>query len=70
MINKTSENATTEKPLVILRPKRRYFWAYIIIILFGTIYFIFGVVKPVLTTGDYASVWPAGDMYIACLSGY
>jgi len=57
MINYVSVNATTEKPLVVLRPKRKYFWAFIIILIVASIYLLFGALIPFIKTGDYSEVW-------------
>lgn len=57
MINYVSVNATTEKPLVILRPKRRDFWAAIIIFFIVSMYVLFGILIPFIKTGDYSEVY-------------
>lgn len=57
MINYVSVNSTTEKPLVMLRPKRRDFWAAIIIFFIVNMYLLFGVLIPFIKTGDCSKVY-------------
>lgn len=50
-----------EKPLVVLKPKKYMFWLFVIFIVYSCFFNMFGVILPVLITGDYSSVWPASD---------
>lgn len=54
------ENAG-EKPLAILRPNRKACTIGEIIILGCLLYSIFGIVLPVLMTGDYSAMWISSD---------
>lgn len=54
-----------EDVLVELKPKALMYWAAVFMILTALLFFIFGVIIPVLKTGSYASVWPSTDKRIA-----
>jgi len=58
-IHKGANNTEdTDHILIMLSGRPDKFWLSIFILLIMTIYFVFGAVIPVLTTGDYLSVWP------------
>lgn len=59
-INVTSID-TVEKPIVILKPKRSLCIIGIFISVLLVPFFLFGVILPVIQTGDFASVWPVTD---------
>ena len=60
-VNSSSIN---EGPLFVLRPKRTIYWAAFILMVMITLFSVFGVILPVLETGDYASVLPASNKRI------
>lgn len=53
-----------DRPLVLLTPNLRWHWIGYSFVVVLTLFFIIGVILPVLKTGDYASVWPASDKRI------
>lgn len=66
-----------EQAIVILRPKKIYNISVLAIFFMGVLpFFVFGMLMPVLTTGSYESIWPAGDknlvkkiiIFYTCLS--
>jgi hypothetical protein len=58
--NKETLNPASKTPLVILRHSRKWglsgIWLFVLVFLYS----IFGVILPVMGTGDYNSAWPAG----------
>lgn len=66
-----------EEPVAVLLPDKLIFWLGVVVTIGIYLFYIFGVILPVLQTGDYASVWPENDrrivakmslFYIACLA--
>jgi len=58
-----------ERPLAVLRPKRAFCFIGLLIIVLLVPFFVFGVILPVLKTGDFASVWPVADKRIGYKAG-
>ena len=52
---------TQEAPLFSIQLKRSWYWVAIIFTLAITVFAIFAVVIPVLSTGSFGAVWPASD---------
>jgi len=52
---------SNETPLVVLKHNRKMIFYFIMLLIVLYLFFIFGVTLPVLKTGDYAAVWPAGN---------
>lgn len=61
MINQTSISSTIEKPLVILKRSRKKFMFGLVTLVIITMYCLFGIILPVLLTGDYNAMWLASD---------
>lgn len=51
------DNATEETPLVVLRLDRKWNTMGDFMVILCTLFLTFGVLFPVITTGDYAEVW-------------
>jgi len=52
---------SSEINLVMLKHNRKRIFYFILLLVVIYLFFIFGVTLPVLRTGDYAAVWPAGN---------
>lgn len=60
-----SDNISTEEePLVVLRPKRNLHYMASILVCGLTLIILFCVIVPVVTTGDYSSVFGGEDKWI------
>lgn len=52
---------TSDTPIVTIQLKRSWYWAAIILTTSITLFAIFALVIPVLSTGSFGAVWPASD---------
>lgn len=59
--NESQNYIQIEKPLAVLNPKRGFCLIGLLVIVLLVPFFIFGVIIPVLMTGDFVSVWPVSD---------
>lgn len=55
--------------VVIMSPKLTIYWAAQVIIVILTAFAIFAVVIPVLSTGDFSSIWPTSDKRVGVKAG-
>ena len=66
----TCRNLEAGKPLIVLKPKFFVYWLGILMIICVTLFYIVGVIIPVLMTGDYAAVWPVSDKRIGVKTSF
>lgn len=63
-MNIIDDKLNDEKIISILRTKKSIYWLFILIVIYLYIFFIVGVISPVIMTGDYSAVWPSSDKRI------
>lgn len=59
-----SHTTTNNGAIVTISLKRSKYWAFLIVSIALTTYATFGIVIPVISTGDFNAIWPATDKRI------